>query len=299
MLRHAPRFLIQPMSKSVHHAIHHHTPAAVKVTRRITSPCTFSCRASLVYCTGGFESTSRLVEAGATASLPVYSPLRRHLRNCLPMQPCRVTPLKVQFPFLPESPPMPRGQRLPSSIRTWFHCRCPSIPPLRVAQPPAPSFRRRDCRSLPPSPAGSHWDSGVTPNVSPKCTGAVDGFACGTCAGAAAVSAAFGCGARIIDGFAALIAGTVSLASISIGFSAGFGSGFGILILGAWSFTSAGLGGGGSFGGGGTFTLGLRRRCRRKDQFRLLKLMLLDHMLGHHPDIKGHGQNRHVDHRGL
>src|SRR5579863_2597520 len=32
----------------------------------MTSPCTLSWRASLVYCTGGLEITSRLVAAGAT-----------------------------------------------------------------------------------------------------------------------------------------------------------------------------------------------------------------------------------------
>src|SRR5450631_3651227 len=49
-------------------------PFAVKVTRRMTFPSTLSCRASLVYCTGGFDSTSRfvavgtaLIGAGATA----------------------------------------------------------------------------------------------------------------------------------------------------------------------------------------------------------------------------------------
>ena len=96
---------------------------------------------------------------------------------------------------------------------------------------------------------------GVTPNVSPRCTGAVDGFCWAVCAGIAAASAALGCGASVIAGFTSLISGIFSFASISIGFRTGF-SIFGKLIFGASSFTSTGLGGSGSFGGGVTFTLG-------------------------------------------
>src|ERR1017187_5671535 len=46
---------------------------------------------------------------------------------------------------------------------------------------------------------------GVTPKVSPRCTGAVEGLTRLSCAGmAAATSAALGCGARTMAGLAAL-----------------------------------------------------------------------------------------------
>src|SRR5208283_2743399 len=38
---------------------------------------------------------------------------------------------------------------------------------------------------------------GVTPNVCPRCTGAVDGFTLESCAGMAAVRADLGCGANV------------------------------------------------------------------------------------------------------
>src|SRR5258708_7358854 len=98
---------------------------------------------------------------------------------------------------------------------------------------------------------------GVTPNVSPRCTGAVEAFTVFVCAGMAAVKAAFGWGARMIDGFAAFICGVVSFDSISRGFRAGFGSGFGMLIFGCsiW-ISSFGFGGSGSLGGGGVLNFG-------------------------------------------
>src|SRR5580692_11794344 len=94
---------------------------------------------------------------------------------------------------------------------------------------------------------------GVTPKVSPRCTGAVEGLTWADCAGMAAVRAAFGCGARMMEGLASLTTGILTLASISIGFRSGFGSGLGILILGA-SYLISSLGGsiGLIFGGSGS-----------------------------------------------
>src|SRR6201993_1029936 len=94
---------------------------------------------------------------------------------------------------------------------------------------------------------------GVTPKVSPRWTGAVDGFAWGTCAGAAAVRAALGWGARIIAGLACFTTGRAVLASICTGFRSGFFSIFGILILGASSLTSGSFGVSTTLGGGGIF----------------------------------------------
>src|SRR5579871_3117735 len=98
---------------------------------------------------------------------------------------------------------------------------------------------------------------GVTPKVWPRWTGAVEAFTVLVCAGMAAVSAAFGCGARIMAGFAAFICGVSSLLSISTGFRAGLGSILGTLIFGCSScISSLGFGGGGSLGGGGVLNLG-------------------------------------------
>src|SRR5580698_4573208 len=96
---------------------------------------------------------------------------------------------------------------------------------------------------------------GVAPNVWPRCTGEVDGFTRLFCAGIAAVSAAFGCGARFtICGFAGTT-GMFTLASMMTGL--GIGCGLGITIcLGCscnWSFGCSG--GGGIFGGGGVLIL--------------------------------------------
>src|SRR5579863_8804062 len=93
---------------------------------------------------------------------------------------------------------------------------------------------------------------GVTPKVSPKCTGAVEGLAWATWAGAAAVRAALGWGARITAGLAAFTTGKAVFASICRGFRSGFGSTLGILILGASSLTSGSLGVS-TLGGGGIF----------------------------------------------
>src|SRR5580700_10982141 len=95
---------------------------------------------------------------------------------------------------------------------------------------------------------------GVTPNVSPRCTGAVDAFTRLFCAGmAAAARAALGCGARMICGLAALMVGRLTFASSCTGFGSGFS--FGISILGASSFTCGGLGISFIGGGGGILTL--------------------------------------------
>src|ERR1700721_3825703 len=98
---------------------------------------------------------------------------------------------------------------------------------------------------------------GVTPKVSPRCTGAVEGLARLFCAGIAAVRAALGWGARTTAGLAALAAGRLTLASISTGFGSGLGSGLGMLILAVSSFSST-LGGSGGviLGGSGSLTLG-------------------------------------------
>ncbi len=55
---------------------------------------------------------------------------------------------------------------------------------------------------------------GVTPKVSPRCTGAVDGLTIEFCAGIAAARAALGCGARITVCGLGCTAGSVTLASI-------------------------------------------------------------------------------------
>src|SRR5271165_5239125 len=96
---------------------------------------------------------------------------------------------------------------------------------------------------------------GVTPKVSPRCTGAVEALTEVDCAGMAAVMAALGCGASTTSGLAALISGILTLASIWIGLGSGLGRGLGILIFGCSSLTST-LGGSGIliFGGSGILT---------------------------------------------
>src|SRR5579859_3428062 len=83
---------------------------------------------------------------------------------------------------------------------------------------------------------------GVAPNVSPRWTGAVDGLACATWAGTAAVRAALGWGARMTEGLASFITGRAVLASICTGFRSGLASTFGILILGVSSLSSGSFG---------------------------------------------------------
>src|SRR5208283_3453300 len=92
---------------------------------------------------------------------------------------------------------------------------------------------------------------GGAPKVSPRCTGAVDGFTWLFCAGMAAVSAALGCGARFtICGFTGTT-GRLTFASICTGFGSGFGLGNSIC-LGRNSNCSLGCSiSGGSLGSGG------------------------------------------------
>src|ERR1035437_1160516 len=93
---------------------------------------------------------------------------------------------------------------------------------------------------------------GVTPKVSPKWTGFVEGLTWLSCAGmAAAARADLGCRARITAGLAAFMAGRFTLASIWVGFRSGFGSGLGMLIFGASNFTFGTFGGSSTGGGGG------------------------------------------------
>ena len=95
---------------------------------------------------------------------------------------------------------------------------------------------------------------GVTPKVSPRCTGAVEGLTLLSCAGMAADKAALGCGARTTAGLAsAFTTGSVILASIWIGFGSGLG--LGISIFGASISSLGSFGGEGSLGGGVTLTL--------------------------------------------
>ena len=91
---------------------------------------------------------------------------------------------------------------------------------------------------------------GVTPKVSPRCTGAVDALTVLFCAGIAWSSAALGCGASVITGALAGITGMFTLASIWTGFGSGFG--FGISICLGCNSTFGISGGGGTCGGGGS-----------------------------------------------
>src|ERR1700722_4139072 len=96
---------------------------------------------------------------------------------------------------------------------------------------------------------------GVTPNVSPRCTGDVEGLSALFCAGMAAVKTDLGWGASITVGcLAGLKTGTLTLASIRTGLGSG-NLGLGISILGAWSFTSGILGVSLTGGGGGSLNL--------------------------------------------
>jgi len=68
LLRHAARFFVQSVPQAVNHALYQDLAGRRKGYAQNQSPCTRRVRASLVYCTGGLEITSRLVHLGTAST---------------------------------------------------------------------------------------------------------------------------------------------------------------------------------------------------------------------------------------
>src|ERR1035441_4736493 len=158
-------------------------PLAAKVTRRITSPCTLSCLASLVYWGFGLEMTSRSVGTGPTvlgASATAVGAAGIPAEATLPELTDRGALVVTRTPAeatLPTTPAFdPNLVPLPKPVE-------PTIPWGATAGPCIPPYGLPMAATVDGHLA---FGFGVTPKVSPKWTGFVEGLRRLSCAGMAA-----------------------------------------------------------------------------------------------------------------